>query len=301
MTQNKQIEVNSSKEAITYFKKSRFIDCRVSGFSRQEIEEEKPNLIFVDLDDMSALEEVRALFYKTIGGIPTILQTGKGLAVIQPIQMISMKNVTYMGKAVDDPAKKFLHFVERYLTNHKCDSGNHPSLKSCLIRIPGSINSKNMSTVSILQEWDGHRVDVKTIPFKKHLDQLERTQNTMRPRYALGEIPYIENILHSRLVEGRKRVFALILCPYLINVKKLAFAEAEDVLTKYFDGYVPTSMIRYKLREVFKKGILPYGLKNMQENDAELFKLVTELCKDEINRTKSEIGIPSQEIIGEKK
>jgi len=287
-TQNRQVEVFSREEALKYFKESELVDCRISAFGREEIEQEKPNLIFVDLDDVSALEEARALFYKTIHGIPTILHTGNGLAILQPINMISLKGSVHNNYKVEDPAKKFLQFAEKYLTNHKCDSGNHPSLKSCLIRVPGSYNSKclnngmyDQSQVFPIQEWNGVRCNVQNFPFKSYLNRLERECKKRRKFSGpIREIPYIENILRQRLSEGRKRIFALVLCPYLVNVKKLSLGESEDVLSNYFHGYVPVSMIRYKLREVFKKGILPYGMKNMRENDPELYKIVTTLTEE---------------------
>lgn len=278
-TNHRQIEINSTQEALEYFKKSDYKDCRISAFGREEIEQEKPNLIFVDLDDRSALNETLSLFYKTIGGIPTVLDTGGGYAIIQPIQMISMKEQRHEGKIIEDPGKKFLQFAEKYLTNSRCDPGNHPSLRSCLIRIPGSYNSKYEEShlqVGIVQEWDGKRADVRSLPFKKYLDKIE---NIPKKNYSNsstpGTIPYIENLLKLDLKEGRKRICALILCPYLVNIKKLTIEEAEKILVDYFKGCIPKSTIRYNLKIVLKKGILPYNLKNMKENDPELFSIIT--------------------------
>ena len=70
------------------------------------------------------------------------------------------------------------------------------------------------------------------------------------------------------------------ICPYLVNVKKLPLEECEKIITDYFDWHIPKSMIRYKLNEVYKKGILPYSLKNMHENDPELYEIVI-ICKRE--------------------
>jgi hypothetical protein len=278
-TNHRQVEVNSTQDALQHFQKSDYKDCRISAFGREEIEQERPNLIFVDLDDRTALNETLSLFYKTIGGIPTILDTGGGYAIIQPIQMISMKEQRHEGKIIEEPGKKFLQFAEKYLTNSRCDPGNHPSLRSCLIRIPGSYNSKygeKQLQVNIIQEWDGKRVDVRNLPFKKYLDKIE---NIPKKNYLNNSIPgtisYIENLLKSELMEGRKRACALILCPYLVNVKKLSIDEAEKILNNYFKGYIPKSTIRYNLKTVLKKGILPYNLKNMKENDPELFSIVT--------------------------
>jgi len=283
-TQNRQVEVFSKEEALQYFKESDYVDCRISAFGQYEIEKEKPNLIFVDLDQKNALHEVLALFYKTIHGIPLVLNTGNGYAMIQPIQIKPMQKITLDEKLIFDVPKKFLLFAERYLTNSKCDMGNHPSLKSCLIRIPETYNSKLLdrkskenSKVTIVSEWNRVRVDVKNLPFMDYLRNQQRRMMRRNLKYDnsyLSEIPYIENILKNKIIDGRKRIFALVLCPYLINVKKLSIEESEKILQDYFDGYISDYSIRYKLNEVMKKGIFPYSLKNMQQNDPELYDIL---------------------------
>ena len=279
-TENKQFEVNSKDEVLRHFKESDYLDCRISAFGRNETENEWPNLIFVDLDNISALDEVRALFYKTIKAVPTVLHTGNGLAIIQPIDIISLKGAAHDETRIEEPAKIFLSFAERYLTNSKCDTGNHPSLKSCLIRIPGSFNSKERKykQVKIIQEWDKHRVNIRNLPFKTHLDKIIRDQKKRQnklPNIKHGEISYIEHLLKRKITDARKRIFALILCPYLVNVKQLPLEQAERVIYEYFDGYIPKSLINYKLNEVLKKRVLPYSLSKMQEQDRELHSIVT--------------------------
>ena len=39
-------------------------------------------------------------------------------------------------------ATKFLRFAERKLSNGKADQCHNPSIKSCMLRVPGSINSR---------------------------------------------------------------------------------------------------------------------------------------------------------------
>jgi hypothetical protein len=57
------------------------------------------------------------------------------------------------------PANLFLWFAEDYLTNGKGDSGHKPSVRSSMVRVPGSYNSKylrDVGEVKILKCWDGH-------------------------------------------------------------------------------------------------------------------------------------------------
>ena len=56
--------------------------------------------------------------------------------------------------------KQFLRFVAEYLADNKADVNHNPSLKSCMARVPGSINSKNGEEVKIIQEWDGNRPSI---------------------------------------------------------------------------------------------------------------------------------------------
>lgn len=285
-TENRQVTVFSKQEALDYFVKSNGVDCRVSGFGIDEITNEKPNLIFVDLDDKSALNETLALFHKEINGIPLVLDTGNGYAIIQPIQIISFINSTIKQKRIFDASKKFLLFAERYLTNSKCDAGNHPSLKSCMIRIPYSYNKKLLlqgklreeSKVLIHSEWNGIRPHVNNLPFLKYLKKLEQLQKRQNRNFTnKTEINYIENILKNRITQGKKRIFALVLCPYLINVKKLTLEQSEKIIIDYFGNSIPKQAILYKLKEVYQKGILPYSLKNMQYNDPELYGIIKSL------------------------
>jgi len=288
-TNHRQVEVYSKQEALQHFNESQFVDCRISAFGREEIEQEKPNLIFVDLDNKLALDEVLALFHKTINAIPLVLNTGNGYAIVQPIEMISLSESKLGQTQIFDVSKQFLLFAERYLTNSKCDMGNHPSLKSCLIRIPGTYNSKllnqgkyQQARVSIISEWNGIRADVRNLPFLNYV-RIQQRKMKRRAGYTSTKsiVPYIEHILQNKITHGRKRIFALVICPYLVNVKKLSLEECEKIILDYFDGHIPKNTIQYKLNEVYRKGILPYSLKNMQDNDPELYQIITH-CTSEM-------------------
>ena len=51
-------------------------------------------------------------------------------------------------KKYDKPSQKFLRFAKDYFSNGKADKNNNPGFKSCLIRIPNSINSKSNTTTT---------------------------------------------------------------------------------------------------------------------------------------------------------
>jgi hypothetical protein len=67
-----------------------------------------------------------------------------------------------------DPSKKdltsrFMQFAEAFITDKKRDPHHRPSIKSCFIRIPGTINSKCNQEVRVVQKWDGTRPPIKYI------------------------------------------------------------------------------------------------------------------------------------------
>ena len=50
-----------------------------------------------------------------------------------------------------------MQFAEDFLTNKKGDPQHNPTVNSCLVRIPGTINSKCGQIVKVMQQWDGQR------------------------------------------------------------------------------------------------------------------------------------------------
>lgn len=275
-TQNRQILVKTKEEAIRYFEQSDLQDCRISAFSIHDVELARPNLIFIDLDDQDALEGTLYNILTEIHAYPTILDTGRGLAVILPIKMESWRNVTEFGKRGEELAKIFLQFAERFLSGGKADTANHPSLRSCMVRVPSSVNSKNNKEVAIHGLWDGKRADVHNLKFREFVKKLiesEQKANAKRTKFTGNTIEYIESLLKRRITDGRIRACNLILIPYLINVRKLSISKTTDILYGYFEGHIEKKSIIYECDRVMKKGVLPYSVTKMQEIDPELYKI----------------------------
>ncbi|HVD07571.1 MAG TPA: hypothetical protein VNB67_03925 [Nitrososphaeraceae archaeon] len=59
-----------------------------------------------------------------------------------------------------DLTSKFMQFPEDSLTNKKEDPQHNPMINSCLVRIPGTLNSKCKEEVKIIQKWDGYRPQI---------------------------------------------------------------------------------------------------------------------------------------------
>ena len=88
----------------------------------------------------------------------TIIWSGNGYHLYIPAesQNVILEQMSEFNK-YKEPSKLFLRFAEWYLSNGKADSEHYQtvSFKNCLLRIPGSYNSKNMSQVNIVQKWNG--------------------------------------------------------------------------------------------------------------------------------------------------
>lgn len=175
-----QKEVYSKKDAMEYFQQSDYLDCRINAFRSSNSAEQQqwnPDLIFIDIDKnnfkneknfevalSTTLENIR----EKLNGYPSVLKSGNGYHIIQPIEAIAFEN--YSGNDNDtlffiknefgndfNLFNEFLRFVKDFLSDNKADKNNNPSLKSCLLRIPGSINSKNNTKIAIVQKWNGYR------------------------------------------------------------------------------------------------------------------------------------------------
>lgn len=83
---------------------------------------------------------------------PTVLWTGNGYHIYQPIDgKVLEEELTFFNflPYLDghDLTTEFLRFAEEFFTNGKADPQHSPSIKSCLIRVPGTFNSKNNEEV----------------------------------------------------------------------------------------------------------------------------------------------------------
>ena len=173
---NKQFLVRTREEVIDAFTASSFVDCRINIYpyltDYKGVQRHKPNFIFIDLDRNNNFKTDRTFenaLSNTLKNInekldnnaqPTILETGGGYHIYQPVYCpTALENITEF-QSFDRPSELFLRFAKDYLSNGKADKNNNPSFKSCLLRIPGSINSKYNRQVTIVQKWNGIRSSI---------------------------------------------------------------------------------------------------------------------------------------------
>ncbi|HET7285404.1 MAG TPA: hypothetical protein VFI70_12030 [Nitrososphaeraceae archaeon] len=196
-----------------------------------------------------------------------------------------------------EPSKRFLRFAEYYLSSGKADSDHYHtvSFKNCLLRIPGSYNSKNMSQVSIVQKWNGisrvtsHLLYDKFLAYlidqgskvvkhdnnKTHTILSENSKsacivqmNSMLQRKK--SIDWIERLLQRPLPEHRKYCIWRILAPYFINVKHLSFDASYHKIYQWLErcnelktlDFDAATKINDSLNRAINTGYLPISFDN---------------------------------------
>lgn len=124
-----QKEVFSKEEAINLFEESHFIDCRINAFPSfteyKGLQRYPPDFIFIDLDKNNfkseksfelALSRTLKNIQEKLGGFPTVLLTGGGYHIYQPIDAFILEDFDIL-KEFDNPSIQFLRFAKDFLSN----------------------------------------------------------------------------------------------------------------------------------------------------------------------------------------
>ena len=306
-TQGGQFEVFSKEEAVRAYEQYDFLDCRINAYPSyteyKGINRQSPNFIFIDLDKSTFITErahrmaltatLKNIKEKLIGANPTVLWTGNGYHIYQPIDAFVLEEENIFSK-FDRPSKAFLKFAEQYLSNNKSDPSHNPSFKSCMIRIPGSFNSKCIlegkdPEVRIIQRWEGYRPKINLLlgSFHAYLvdesikeSQRHKQLEKYRKKYAtnVNDIKWIEILLETPISDYRKNAINLILAPYLINIKKLPYTNAFNIIKDWLNKCDSlrrldsnfNSRVKSALEDAIQKGIPPMSLAKLREKNREL-------------------------------
>lgn len=205
LTYNAQIPVDRPEEAIRRFTQAKLLDSKISAYPNYTDEFRKgahdskiaggrgitPSVLFVDLDlgrfngDIDLLNQalfrtLRRINEKFHGKFkPTLIWSGNGYHIYLPVQLSGpswcLAHTDIFNELSSDPDRRFIQWLEQYLSDGKADPAHSKavSFKNCMLRIPGSINSKNGEQVKLLQKWDGQRPYINWIlkNFQRHLIQ----------------------------------------------------------------------------------------------------------------------------------
>jgi hypothetical protein len=224
----------SKGKVFDHFRQAGFEDCKINAFPHNTehtgVDLEVKNrtaatfiMIDLDLKDFDNRDKLDKQLKKTKNKMslrfngeahPTILWTGNGYHVYQPIDGIVFEKFKvfydfspYLDK---DLTTEFLRFAERFFTDRRSDPQHLPSIKSCLVRVPGTSNSKNGEQVRLVQRWDGKKPKIHWINqdfwfhlIQKRIDKIEekkramKTKSRMNPfvRSSTSRIEWIERLL----------------------------------------------------------------------------------------------------------
>ena len=240
-TGGRQVLVNDRPQALARFDQANWLDCRVSAYTELD---DSPNFLFIDVDtlDSSVLEEILQRF-EELNWKPTVLFTGSGHHIYQPVSIIDFSTKSNFNGYSELP-KQFLRFVAEYLADNKADVNHNPSLKSCMVRVPGSVNSKNGLEVRIIKEWDGNRPDITSLlgifyswlaTRKIISEKSQRPISKFRADKSSSKINWIEVLLKTPLDDYRKTIVNLVLAPYLVNVRKLDYEASFTIIRQWLD------------------------------------------------------------------
>jgi len=195
----------------------------------------------------------------------------------------------------------FIQFAEEYFTDYTADHLHNPTVKSCLVRIPGSQNSKCISKgedaeVKIIKNWDSVRPSIqpmlrefrrwliqKKIDAFEELKKQEKFQMTVsKSQERTNTIKWIENgIWEHPLSDHRKYIIWRILSPYLLNVRKLPKEEAYSLMKDWLDKCDKIENLSFnskiKIKDGLKgasKGYFPISMEKLKEENRQLYDLV---------------------------
>ncbi len=313
---NGQVFVNSEAQITKVYEEANFIDCRINGYpfhQEGDSRELYPTFIFIDLDISlcsTCKYPIRKLDYilkqtlnkinEVIKGHPTVLWTGGGYHIYQPIKIVTKDEEKHSLEALkeydefapmirNDLCTEFIRFAAKYFTNGKGDPKHNPSIYSCLIRIPQTINSKNNEVVKIIQRWNGIEADAHSLllPFIDHLIQLKIETEELRKREDTTTvvkdnkiIKWIEKLLETPISDHRYYCLWHILIPYLKNIKGLGQNEIIFILTEWFDKCNKMNKVKWnykqRIREQLRydKGYPPISLDNLKKENSHLYQIL---------------------------
>jgi hypothetical protein len=173
----------------------------------------------------------------------------------------------------DQPSRRFIQFEEQLLTDSKGDQSHWStvSFNNCLLRIPGSLNSKQVqfdgggriidipydARVRIVQKWNGNIPTVERLLLMEYYNHLQfgvirdiqrrktreveqrswnrRCYGQARECINLHGYGYIEKLFDKPLGDFRKLCIWRIFIPYFINIRKLPRQEAFNRTKSWLD------------------------------------------------------------------
>jgi hypothetical protein len=229
-----------------------------------------------------------------LGGSPTVMWSGNGVHICQPIEAIVLEQESKFAE-FDQPSQTFLRFAAQFLSNNKSDTNNNPAFESCLLRIRGSYNSKYIDPnreVKIIQQWNGFRSKANPLYYHfyiyladrklKEFNNMQKNKIESHHAFRADTIPWIEKLLQTPIDNYRKNAVSLILAPYLINIKKVPYDAALNIINSWLSKCGELRQldqnfdytVRYALKYSAKNGQRPLKLDSLKTKNLMLYDLL---------------------------
>ena len=306
-----QMEVFSNEEMLRHFEWSDYQDCRIAAYPTltqyNSLNLVAPSLVMIDLDLNNFKSEIalnKALkstldnIYRLLKARPTVSWTGNGYHIYLPIKAFVLEEESVFASFVEqnelDLSTKFMRYAEQFFTKGRHDPQHKPSVNNCLLRVPGTYNSKNGELVKVIQKWDGQRPaiqymlrDFRVYLIQERLDQINVADKKIKPsdRFAghssNSSIDWIERLLQTPIAEYRKYCIWRILAPYLVNIRGLPDESALSTIMVWLDKCNTMKRLSFyakpKAREQILRsrriGYYPISLNDLQRDNTELYDL----------------------------
>jgi hypothetical protein len=311
-TGNGQVLVYDSNEALGRFYEANLLNCKISAYPSytgyEGINRQSPNFIFIDLDlshfrNREALDRCLSKTLNTIKkklncAYPTAIWSGNGYHIYLPVDAPILEQESIFAELDEQPSRKFIQWTEKYLSNSKSDPChfNGLSFKNCMLRIPGSYNSKqgHITEVKTLQKWNSIRPRIKPLLTEFYIYLADTKIKEIHGigkrrdrsiRYSVqynNKIQWIETLLQISISDHRKYALWRIVAPYLINIRKLSYEDACTVITDWLNKcdklktlVSVNERIKPNLGAAAKGGYLPISFSDLKTQNRQLADLIS--------------------------
>jgi Primase X len=338
-TEGRQVIVSSKQEALARYKAANFLDCRISAYSSPYCYGKKEavvlvnpsqtiDLVMIDLDQSNfksriALDRAKSKTLKNIQETfgtddfiitPSVLWSGNGYHIYIPIESRYVLEERPEFSKFKEPSKQFLRFAEWYLSNGKADSNHfhNVSFGSCMLRIPGSHNSKcvqknnytadSSTQVRIVKKWNGKiRAPIYLLVgsflaylVDQNIKEIQQRKKQQFSKYRYDNsnnsdtiIHWIESLLETPLCDHRKYCIWRILAPYLMNVRNLSYEESFATIMNWLEKCKLQRRLDFNAKAKIKgslngaqKGYFPISLEKLKEENKALYDMINDKNKE---------------------
>jgi len=245
---------------------------------------------------------------KITGAYPTVLWSGNGYHIYLPVEAPILEQESIFADVDEQPSRKFIQWAEKYLSNNKSDPCHFSGLsfKNCMLRIPGSYNSKHGHNVEvkIVQNWNRVRPSIKPLltefyayladkKIKEIHEIRKRRDRSVRysAQYESNKIQWIETLLQIPITDHRKYALWRIIAPYLINIKRLSYEDAVGIIKDWLSkcnkikrlDFGVNDRIKANLSAAARVGYLPISFNHLKAQNRQLADLISSQMKKSVS------------------